>query len=132
MGFQHLRYKFELAMAGMKDGTPSYFSKPPPLRLQLLLAYRENWPKLRWAYEQAISIPAAATVVNVCGGFLYQVGGQTLDLMELPSCRTGRVPGQTRHLRFDTAPRADCVAIDPMQSLIVTSHTFGYVYIVQG
>ncbi|EDR13998.1 uncharacterized protein LACBIDRAFT_305329 [Laccaria bicolor S238N-H82] len=124
MGFQHLRYKFELAMAGMQDGTPSYYSKPPSLRLQLLLAYRENWPKLRWTCEQKIFISAAATVVNVCGGFLYHVEGQTLDLKELPSYRTGRLPAQTKHIRFGTAPRADCVAIDPMQSLIVTSHTF--------
>jgi len=125
MDFQHLRYKFELAVVGMKDGPAAYSTRSPMIRLQLLLAYKKDWPRLKWADEQKVRVPAFATQVNVSGSFLYYVANQTLDLIELPSCRTGRPPSQTRHIKYNTTPDADCVAIDPLQSLIVTSHTYG-------
>ncbi len=44
MEFQHLRYKFELAVVGMKDGPASYMGRSALLRLQLLTAYKKDWP----------------------------------------------------------------------------------------
>lgn len=125
MEFQHLRYKLELAMAGMQDGPALYSSRSSVLmRLQLLMAYKRDWPKLFWTDEKKIKLPATAIKVGVSGNFLYTIGNQTLDLSEFPSCRTGRIPSQTRHMKYNTAPQSDCVAIDLLQSLIVAAHTY--------
>ncbi|KDR80694.1 hypothetical protein GALMADRAFT_60553 [Galerina marginata CBS 339.88] len=125
MEFQHLRYRFELAVVGMRDGPVSNSTRSSPLiRLQLLMAYKKDWPSLNWTDEQKVRVPDTATQVDVSGNFLYYVGTQSLDLIELPSCRTGCPPSQTRHLKYNTTPQADCVAIDPLQSLIVTSQTY--------
>ncbi|KAF8637577.1 hypothetical protein AX17_002646 [Amanita inopinata Kibby_2008] len=122
MEFQPLRYRFELALAGMKDGTVSNREMSPLLRLQLLLSYKKDWPRLYWTHELPT---AASTNTGICGGFLYNIqndGNQSeLRISELPSCRTGRVPELTRHLKFITT-RIDGAVIDPSQSFIATSH----------
>ncbi|PPQ67850.1 hypothetical protein CVT25_010289 [Psilocybe cyanescens] len=123
MEYQHLRYKFELAVVGMRDGPASSSTRSPLIRLQVLLSYKKDWPRLDWTDEQKIRIPVTATQVSVSGDFLYYVGGQSLDLVELPSCRTNRPPSQTRHLRYNTS-QSDGVAIDTLQSLIVASQTY--------
>ncbi|KAG6918977.1 hypothetical protein DXG01_010216 [Tephrocybe rancida] len=62
---------------------------------------------------------------GISAGFLHQIrvhGGQyTLDLAELPSCRTSRSPALTRHLKFRT-PDIENVVLDRSQSLVVSSH----------
>jgi hypothetical protein len=126
MEFQHLRYKFELAVVGMKDGPASYSIRSPLLRLQLLTAYKKDWPRLMWNDELKVRVPSDATQLNLASHFLYYTGNQSLDLVELPSCRTGRPPSQTHHLKYITS-HADCVAVDPFQSLIVASSLIGYV-----
>lgn len=123
MDIQPLRYTFELAVAGMRDGRASYSSVSPVARLQILLAYRKDWPKLIWGHEAKRQVSADGPV-GVTGGFLHYMGNQSINLLELPSCRTNLSPAQTRHLRFITNP-SSCVVVDPSQSLIVTSHTFG-------
>ena len=125
MEFQHLRYKLELAMAGMQDGPALYSNRSTVMmRLKLLIAYKRDWPRLLWTDEKKIRLPAAAIKVGVSGNFLYTIGNQTLDLAEFPSCRTGRIPSQTRHIKYNTAPQPDCVAVDLLQSLLVTAHTY--------
>jgi hypothetical protein len=126
MGLKPLRYIFELAAAGMRDGAAPYSARPPLIRLQLLMAYKRDWPRLHWTHEQQVRIPATATKIDVSGNFLFHVGHQSLDLQELPSCRTLRPPSQTRHMRYMTSP-ANHVAIDPVQSLIVASQISGCV-----
>ncbi|TFK39836.1 hypothetical protein BDQ12DRAFT_774151 [Crucibulum laeve] len=109
-----LWYKFELAVAGSQDGPLSYAIRSPSARLELLLSYRKNWPTLQWSFENKQQIPDSARA-KVSGGFICHSGDQRIDIMELPSCRTGRPPAQTTHLRFQVAPNAriECVAIDP-------------------
>lgn len=126
MGSKSLQYIFELAVVGMKDGAAPYSGRSHLIRLQLLMTYKKDWPRLYWTDELKVSIPAAATKVDVSGNFLYHVGRQSLDLLELPSCRTSRPPSQTRNLKYITSA-ADHVAIDPIQSLIVASQITGYV-----
>lgn len=125
MQFHHLRYKFELALAGMADGTLMSSKRPPAIRLQVLLSFRKDWPRLHWTGEQQIKIPPASTLASVAGDFIYYVANQTLELLELPSTRLNRPPNNTHHLRFNTNPRPDSVAIDPIQSLIVVGHALG-------
>jgi len=126
MEIQSLRYIFELAVVGMKDGAAPYSGRSHLIRLQLLMTYKKDWPRLYWTDEKKVSVPATATKVDVSGNFLYYAGHQSLDLLELPSCRTSRPPAQTRHLKYITSA-ADHVAIDPTQSLIVASQVTGYV-----
>ena len=127
MEFQPLRYRFELALAGMKDGPVSYREISPLHRLQLLMAYQKDWPKLYWTHE--LPGPVAMSV-GVSGGFLYNIRSDgnhsELRIAELPSCRTGRTPESTRHLKFITT-RIEGVVIDPSQAFIATSHVVKYV-----
>ncbi|KAK2463555.1 hypothetical protein APHAL10511_004306 [Amanita phalloides] len=122
VGFQPLRYRFELALAGMKDGHVSYREMPPHQRLQFFIAYQKDWSKLNWTVE----LPGpAATSVGVSGGFLYNIRSDgnhsELKILELPSYRTGRIPDYTRHVKFITS-RIEGVVIDPSQAFVATSH----------
>ncbi|KAF4611232.1 hypothetical protein D9613_006999 [Agrocybe pediades] len=123
MKFQPLRYVFELSCFGMKDGPAPHTLRPSFTRLQLLMAYEAEWPRLNWSNEQKVKVPATSAHIDISGGFLYYTGDQSINLLELPSCRTGRPPSHTRHLKFNTAPQADSVAIDASQSLIITGQT---------
>ncbi|SJL04049.1 uncharacterized protein ARMOST_07407 [Armillaria ostoyae] len=126
MEFQVLRYRFELAVLGMKDGAVPYARAPPIVRAQLLLTYKKDWPKLQWTHESQLEIPMPA-IAGVSGKFIFQIHDHgvfnTLDLSELPSCRTNRPPSQTRHLKY-TFPQIEGLAVDGSQGLIVTSHIF--------
>jgi hypothetical protein len=129
MEYQSLRYIFELAVSGMKDGPAAQSPGPPLARLQLLLTYKKDWPRLYWTHEYKMQIATPAHV-GASGGFIHRIrthGFQhILELTELPSCRTGRPPALTRHLRYTTTLPIESVAVDPSQALIVTSHIFRY------
>ncbi|KAG6856557.1 hypothetical protein H0H87_003239 [Tephrocybe sp. NHM501043] len=124
MEYSPLHYIFELAITGMRDGPASHVYRPAVGRLQLLSAYRKDWPLLVWGHEHKILI-SPQTRSGISAGFLHQIrvhGGQyALDLAELPSCRTSRSPALTRHLKFRT-PEIENVVLDRSQSLIVSSH----------
>ncbi|KAG6861444.1 hypothetical protein C0995_016535 [Termitomyces sp. Mi166 len=124
MEYSPLHYVYELAIAGMKDGPASHAYRPAVGRLQLLATYRNDWPSLVWGHEHKMLL-SPQTRFGVSGGFIHQIhvhGGQySLDLAELPSCRTSRSPALTRHLKFRT-PEIENIALDRSQSLIVTSH----------
>jgi hypothetical protein len=123
MQFQHLRYRFELAVVGMKDGPASHSAVPFIMRLQLLSAYKMDWPRLKWIDENKIKVPTIASKIGVSGSFLYYVGNQALDILELPSYRIRKPLSQPLQNHYNTTPAANCVAIDPIQALIITSHT---------
>lgn len=123
MQFQHLRYRFELAVVGMRDGPASHSAVPFIMRLQLLSAYKTDWPRLKWIDENKIKVPTIASKIGVSGSFLYYVGNQALDILELPSYRIRKPLSQPLQNHYNTTPAANCVAIDPIQALIITSHT---------
>ncbi|KAF9006105.1 hypothetical protein BDQ17DRAFT_1352750 [Cyathus striatus] len=125
MEFQSLYYKYELARAGMKDGPASHTDTSPRIRLHLLTAYRKDWPKLLWAHENRLQI-SSPSPVRMSGGFISYAGNQVIDLKEMPSSRIGRSPAQTRHYRYQITPNLpmECIAVDPLQSLVVTSEVF--------
>lgn len=111
----------------MNDGPVPHSRVPPYARLQLLAEYHRDWPSLRWSNERQL-ILQPPVLVGVTGGFLHQIrktlnGPSSLDLLELPSCRTNRPPANTRQLSFQLAA-IDSVAIDLPQNLLVTSHIF--------
>jgi hypothetical protein len=128
MEYHPLRYKFELAISGMKDGTVTRTHVPPYLRLELLMAYKTNWPRLQWTHENRIEVILPA-VVGCSGGFIHQIQPHTsygiLQLTELPSCRTNKPPSMTRHLRHATPPM-ECAALDYSQALVIAIHVFRF------
>ncbi|KAK7061061.1 hypothetical protein VNI00_000796 [Paramarasmius palmivorus] len=134
MGYQSLRYKYELAFLGMKDGPVTHARVSPLARLQFLTSYRKDWSRLTWAHETRAQIPHG-TRAGASGGFLQQIrdhgGSATLELMELPSGRTSRPPASTRHLRYITTP-VESMAVDQIQALVVTSHAFSLQGQVEG
>ncbi|KAF5387316.1 hypothetical protein D9757_005712 [Collybiopsis confluens] len=126
MEYQSLRYKYELAISGMKDGP---VTKVPPIsRLHLLLTYRKDWLQLGWTHEHRLQIPLPAQV-SASVGFIHHVqkhgAYSTIELSELPSSRKNRPPTLTRHLKFTTSI-VDRVAVDLGQALIVTGSIFRY------
>ncbi|KAE9396873.1 hypothetical protein BT96DRAFT_823997 [Gymnopus androsaceus JB14] len=129
MEYQSLRYKYELAISGMKDGPVAYSKAPPISRLQLLLTYRKDWLQLAWAHEHRLQIPMPAQVGS-SGGFIHQIHSHgvysTLELSELPSSRKNRPPTLTRHMKYTTSSAIDRVAVDLFQALIVTGHIFSH------
>lgn len=126
MEFLPLRYKYELALTGMKSGVISSRGPPFPARLGLLLSYRTDWPTLAWSDEQKATLHLLGNF-DITDGFIHYVAAHGVEVMELPSCRTGKPPSQTRHVRIPTAPRVECVALDSTQTLIVTGHVLAYV-----
>ncbi|KAJ7446780.1 hypothetical protein FB451DRAFT_1054920 [Mycena latifolia] len=120
MEYHSLRYKFELAVSGMKDGAAPRAVAPLLGRLHLLLSYRTDWPRLNWTHEFRMQV-ITPSHVGTSGGFIHQIRPHgtynTLEITELPSCRMGRSPALTRRLRF-TAPPIETIGIDSVQALI--------------
>lgn len=131
MESQTLRYTFELAVTGMKDGPGTQAPTSSLGRLELLLAYKAQWPTLGWSHESPMRVNNPGRV-GVSGGFLHEIwnnGAQyTLQLTELPSARSGHPPAMPRQLRFNTT-QLESVAVDNNQALIVTSHVLRWVLI---
>nr|GAT47262.1 predicted protein [Mycena chlorophos] len=127
MTYHTLRYTIELALAGMRDGPTSLRLAPILGRLHLLSSYRVDWPLLNWTHEYKIQAPATS-IVGASGGFMHQIRPHgvynTIEITELPSCRTGRNPALMRRQRF-TSPPVESVCVDPVQGLIIGVHIFG-------
>ncbi|KAJ3770038.1 hypothetical protein FB446DRAFT_186240 [Lentinula raphanica] len=123
MSYQHLRYKYELAVSGMNDGPVAYTKVSPMSRLKTLLTYRRDWLELIWKYENRLQIPMPAQAGS-SGGFVYQIHSHgplnsTLQLSELPSDRKCKPPDLTRHQKLVTSV-IDHVVVDISQNLVVT------------
>ncbi|KAJ7781996.1 hypothetical protein DFH07DRAFT_393004 [Mycena maculata] len=126
MEYHALRYKFELVVSGMRDGAAPRAVAPLLGRLHLLMSYRTDWPRLHWTHEYKMQV-ITPSHVGTSGGFMHQIRPHgiydTLEITELPSCRTGRSPALTRRLRF-TSPPIEIICIDSAQALIVAAHIF--------
>ncbi|KAJ7642766.1 hypothetical protein DFH06DRAFT_1427499 [Mycena polygramma] len=124
--YHSLRYKLELAVSGMRDGAAPRAVAPLLGRLHLLLSYRTDWPRLNWTHEYKMQV-VTPSHIGSSGGFIHQIrphgAYDTLELTELPSCRTGRSPALMRRLRF-TSPPIEAICIDSSQALIVAAHIF--------
>ncbi|KAF7356500.1 F-box domain-containing protein [Mycena venus] len=126
MEYHFLRYKLELAMSGMRDGAAPRAVAPLLGRLHLLLSYQNDWPRLNWTHEYKMQI-ITPSHIGTSGGFIHQIRPHgtydTLEITELPSCRTGRSPALTRRLRFISSP-IETICIDSSQTLIIAAHIF--------
>src|SRR5687767_3141762 len=72
MQHRRLRYILELALAGMKHGPGIVTSADDVDRLDLLCAYKQEWPALNWTHEHRMTVPTPCRV-GVSGGFLHEI-----------------------------------------------------------
>ncbi|EGO22439.1 hypothetical protein SERLADRAFT_473252, partial [Serpula lacrymans var. lacrymans S7.9] len=123
-----LRYKYELALCGLKDGPRSL--QLPRARLEQLLNHKRGWPTLSWSLEDILRI-APPTIIGVSGGFLFHASESslnnghfqwTLQLYELRSFR--KVAAPLRHLKYNVPFDIRRVAIDPSQNLMVLADLY--------
>ncbi|KAH7926051.1 hypothetical protein BV22DRAFT_390964 [Leucogyrophana mollusca] len=124
-----LRYRYELALCGMRDGPPS--NRSPRVRLEQLLNYKRGWPTLAWSSEDRLRI-TPPTILGVTGRFLYQASENTLpnglfqwtlQIYELRSFRSA-LADPLRHCRFNIPFDIRQVAIDPSQDLMVLAELY--------
>ncbi|KAF7370513.1 F-box domain-containing protein [Mycena sanguinolenta] len=132
MAYHSLRYTFELAVSGMRDGAAPRAVAPLIGRLHLLMSYRTDWPRFNWTHEYKMQI-VTPSHIGTSSGFIHQIRPHgvydTLEITELPSCRTGRSPTLTRRLRF-TSPPIETICIDASQALVIAAHIFWQVFII--
>ncbi|KAJ6518906.1 hypothetical protein C8R45DRAFT_9116 [Mycena sanguinolenta] len=126
MAYHSLRYTFELAVSGMRDGAAPRAVAPLIGRLHLLMSYRTDWPRLNWTHEYKMQLTTPSHI-GTSGGFIHQIRPHgvydTVEISELPSPRTGRSPTLTRRLRF-TSPPIETICIDASQALVIAAHIF--------
>ncbi|KAJ7917506.1 hypothetical protein B0H13DRAFT_2441900 [Mycena leptocephala] len=119
-------YGIVLEYHSLRDGAASRAVAPLLGRLHLLLSYRTDWPRLNWTHEFKMQV-ITPSHIGTSGGFIHQIrphgAYDTLEITELPSCRTGRSPALTRRLRF-TSPPIETICIDSSQALIIAAHIF--------
>lgn len=77
-----LRYKIELALAGMEDGPSSHLT--PRERIEMLRARQKAWNTLSWTSEETIAI--AGHSWELFGGILAQADSpSSIAFRQLPS-----------------------------------------------
>ncbi|KIJ65551.1 hypothetical protein HYDPIDRAFT_88588 [Hydnomerulius pinastri MD-312] len=123
-----LRYRYELAICGMRDGPPSNYSARD--RLLPLLSHKRGWPTLSSSAEDKIRI-TPPTIMGVSGNFLFHASQSPLNngfewilhVYELRSFRTApkpRLPYYQHNVPFDVRK----VAIDASQGLMVLAQLY--------
>ncbi|KAF9240626.1 hypothetical protein BU15DRAFT_73857 [Melanogaster broomeanus] len=104
-----LRYRYELALCGMRDGPPGGYA--PRDRLLSLLGHKRGWPTLSPSAEDKLRI-APPTIMGVSGSFLFHASQSPLNngfewilhVYELRSFRTApksRLPYYQHNVPFD-------------------------------
>ena len=115
-----LRYKVELAAAGMEDGPPSALSNSD--RLSLLLEHQAAWRALRWRTETIVPMSQGG-VWEFYGGVLGQAlsrGREVLQFTQVPSAIKGI---EKREWECELKMHARDFAMDPSQDLLVVVET---------
>jgi hypothetical protein len=114
-----LRYKIELAVAGMDNGPPSNLTVSK--RLNFLREYQTAWKTLSWNRYQ--HIPEIETAWQCVGGilaFLSPFPSQSVIVNQLPSVIRGI---EERNWTLDFPVAIDDFALDPAQDLLVVVMT---------
>ena len=123
-----LRYRYELALCGARDGPPGPFS--PRSRLLPLLGYKRGWPTLSPSAEDRLCI-TPPTIFGVSGNYLFHASQSPLnngfewilDVYQLRSFRMApksRLPYYQHNVPFEIRK----VAIDAPQELMVLAQLF--------
>ncbi|RDX52576.1 hypothetical protein OH76DRAFT_1400371 [Lentinus brumalis] len=118
----HMRYKIELAVAGMKDGVHSTLTVSD--RLSMLELKRDAWRKLAWTSQKDIPATRNSASWELCGGvFAEEENRRTLHFWQLPSQIRGI---QWREWTLnDVGVSMSDFGIDPAQDLLVIAEDIG-------
>lgn len=109
-----LRYKIELAAAGMEDGPPSTLSNSD--RLERLLQHQEVWKALRWQSETIVPMTRGG-VWEFYGGVLAQARGRETLLFKQISSKFKNI--EEKDWECDLKLRVRDFTMDPAQDLLV-------------
>ncbi|KAG9313078.1 hypothetical protein JVU11DRAFT_6518 [Chiua virens] len=123
-----LRYSYELALCGLRNGPPDGYS--PNIRLLSLLGYKRGWPTLSPSAEDKLCI-TPPTIIGVSGNYLFHASQSPLNngfewilhVYQLRSFRMApkpRLPYYQHNVPFEIRK----VAIDPSQELMVLAQLF--------
>lgn len=123
-----LRYHYELALCGMRDGPPGAYS--PRTRLLSLLGHKRGWPTLSPSAEDKLCI-TPPTIMGVSGNYLFHASQSPLNngfewilhVYQLRSFRMApksRLPYYEHNVPFEIRK----VAIDASQELMVLAQLF--------
>ncbi|KAI6113018.1 hypothetical protein F5141DRAFT_752799 [Pisolithus sp. B1] len=122
-GTTSLRYCYELALCGLREGPHNQHSSND--RLDTLLSYKRGWSTLTWSAEDRLTF-APPTIMGVSGNYLYQAAQVPLPneflwclrIYELRCLR--RTPQRGLHFyQYFIAFEIRKVVIDASQNLIV-------------
>ncbi|KAI6164576.1 hypothetical protein EDD17DRAFT_1804737 [Pisolithus thermaeus] len=122
-GTTSLRYRYELALCGLREGPHNQYSSND--RLDTLLSYKRGWSTLTWSAEDRLTF-APPTIMGVSGNYLYQAAQVPLPneflwclrIYELRCLR--RTPQRGLHFyQYFIAFEIRKVVIDASQNLIV-------------
>jgi len=121
-----LKYKIELALAGMEDGPPSH--QTPREHREMLRAHQDAWNSLSWTAEDSIPI-IHGRCWELSGGILAQADGpidgpSSITFRQLPSALRV-IESREWRLNFDFAIRD--FAIDSSFDLLVLVEMTEYV-----
>ncbi|KAI5999301.1 hypothetical protein F5J12DRAFT_895137 [Pisolithus orientalis] len=127
-GTTSLRYRYELALCGLREGLLNQCS--PKDQLATLLSYKRAWSTFTWSAEDRLTFPPP-TIMGVSGNYLYQAVQFSepngfvwaLRIYELRCFR--RTPQRGLYfkqylLTFDVRK----VVIDPSQSLMIWAQIY--------
>ncbi|KAI6023874.1 hypothetical protein BKA83DRAFT_4265356 [Pisolithus microcarpus] len=122
-GTTSLRYRYELALCGLREGPHNQYSSNN--RLDTLLSYKRGWSTLTWSAEDRLTF-APPTIMGVSGNYLYQVAQVPLPneflwclrIYELRCFRRTPQRGLQSH-RYFIAFEIRKVVIDSSQNLMV-------------
>lgn len=80
-----LRYKVELGVHGMVDGTPGMRARTSTIyRMRQLEASQESWDRFQWTSQRTLTFPSWP-ISLLDGDLLAMLEGEDLRLLRMPS-----------------------------------------------
>ncbi|KAL4072789.1 hypothetical protein V8B97DRAFT_2006056 [Scleroderma yunnanense] len=123
-----LRYRYELAFCGVRDGPPSRYSSRN--RLAPLLAYKRGWSTLTWSAEDRLAF-TPPTIIAVTGNFLYQASQNPINngftwSLHIYALRSFRriLQGKLAYYHYNIPFEIRGVAIDLSQDLMILAQLY--------
>ncbi|KAI9464751.1 hypothetical protein HD554DRAFT_2026315 [Boletus coccyginus] len=123
-----LRYHYELALCGMRDGPPG--GDGPKTRLLSILGYKRGWPTLSPSAEDKLCI-TPPTIMGVSGNYLFHASQSPLNngfewILHVYQLRSFRMAPKSTlpYYQHNVAFEIRKIAIDASQELMVLAQLF--------
>ncbi|KAG6332147.1 hypothetical protein ID866_6942 [Astraeus odoratus] len=123
-----LRYRYELALCGARDGPPNRYTLRD--RLIPLLGYKRGWSTLSWSVEDRLAF-TPPTIMGVAGNFFYQASQSPLNngftwSLHIYALRSFRTAPQSSlaYYQYNVPFEIRKVAIDVSQDLMIIAQLY--------